>query len=135
MKIYKKVRQLNNGEVKPLFIGKTKPFKFGEWMHCEYIPTNGFMERSIGKDKNGNEIGGWHGCYLPIAPHISDELKNGERRIWIECEAKGIHKKYKRPESQGGTWCLYEWIKPLRILSDDDVREIILHSKYPIQGE
>lgn len=123
--IYKKVRQLKNGQVKPLFIGKTKPFEFGQWMHCEFIPTDGFAERSLGTDENGNEIGGWHGCFVPIAPHIADELKTGEVRVWMECEAKGKNATYDRPLLQGGTWCLYEWIKPVRILTEEEVATII----------
>lgn len=122
MKVYKKVRLLSDGNCYPLFIDKKKPFVFGEWMKAEFHPTKGFAERSIGKDENGNEIGGWHCCYQPVAPHIADELKSGEVRVWIECETKGKHQDYNRPLLQGGTWCLYEYLKPLRILSEDEVK-------------
>lgn len=125
MKVYKKVRQLKDGNLYPLFIDKTKPFVFGEWMRCEFHPTKGFAERSIGQDENGNEMGGWH-CTLEMnAPHIADELKSGEKRVWMECEAKGKMKKYERPLLQGGTWLLVEYLKPLRILSDENVNNIL----------
>lgn len=63
MIVYKKVRLLKNGNVYPLFIDKKKPFEFGKWMRAEFHPTNGFAPRSLGKDDNENEIGGWHCCY------------------------------------------------------------------------
>lgn len=113
MKVYKKVRVKRDGKCYPLFIDKNNPFRFGEWMKCEFHPTNGFAERSIDDNK---KIGGWHCCFAPVAPHIADKLANGEQRVWIECEAKGRMKKYDRPESQGGQWLLAEYIKPLRII-------------------
>ena len=45
MKVYKKVRIKWDGNCYPLFIGKNKPFIFGEWMQCEFIPTKGFADR------------------------------------------------------------------------------------------
>lgn len=131
MKVYKKVRQLKDGNLYPLFIDKTKPFVFGEKMRAEFHPTNGFAPRSLnGFDEN--PIGGWHCCFKPLAPHISDKLKSGEKRVWMECEAEGKNAKYDRPESQGGEWCLYEYITPLRILSDDDVNNILSKSNYEV---
>lgn len=118
MKVYKKVRVLKDGNVYPLFIDKKKPFVFGEWMKAEFHPTKGFAPRSLGKDADGNEIGGWHCCYQPVAPHIADELKSGEKRVWMVCEAKGIMQKYDRPESQGGAWLLAEYIMPLGLLEE-----------------
>lgn len=125
MIVYKKVRVRKDGKITPLFINKKVPFEFGKWMHCEFHPTFGFAERTF-FDKSGNKIGCWHCTYKPYAPHINDDLKSGEHRVWIECEAKGQTKRYDRPESQGGTWCLYEWIKPLRVLNENEVKEICL---------
>ena len=122
MIVYKKVRILKDGKAYPLFIDKKKPFEFGSWMRAEYHPTKGFAPRSLGKDEDGNEIGGWHCCFRPDAPHIADQLKSGEIRVWMVCEAKGKSQKYDRPESQGGAWLLVEYLKPLRILSDSEVR-------------
>lgn len=122
--VYKKVRVLKDGKCYPLFIDKTKPFLFNEWMHCEFHPTKGFSPRSI----NGTDeepIGGWHACFYPIAPHISDELVTGEKRLWIKCAARGRMQKYDRPGSQGGTWVLVEWLKPLEILTSKEVKEIL----------
>jgi len=118
MIVYKKVRVLKDENYYPLFIDKKKPFKFGEWMKAGYHPTPGFAPRSLGVDENGEEIGGWHCCFKMEAPHIADELKSGEKRVWMECEAKGKMEKYDRPESQGGAWLLVQYLKPLRIIKD-----------------
>lgn len=123
--IYKKVRMLKDGTVHPLFIDKKKPFEFGKWLHCEFHPTNGFAERTF-IDEDGNKIGCWHGTYKPVAPHIADELKSGEKRVWMECLAKGQTKTYERPLLQGGTWCLFEWIKPIRVLTDEEVESLLV---------
>lgn len=128
MIVFKKVRLLNDGKCYPLFIDKKKPFLFGEWMRCEFHPTNGFAPRSIG---NGVE-GGWHATKRPIAPHLADRLKNGEQRVWLECEAKGQVTEYERSEFYGGNWYLCEYIKPLRILSSlevDNIRKLMLDTK------
>lgn len=124
MVVYKKVRQLSDGNYYPLFIDKKKKFEFGEWMKAEFHPTKGFAPRSINGIDNDNPIGGWHCCYQPLAPHISDELKSGEKRVWMMCEAKGDMKSYNRPESQGGSWMLAEYLRPIKILTDEEVRKI-----------
>lgn len=121
MIVWKKVRILKDGNAYPLFIDKRKPFILGKWMKAEFHPTKGFAPRSLGKDADGNEIGGWHCCYQPIAPHIADKLKSGEVRVWMKCEAKGIMQKYDRPESQGGAWLLVEWLKPIEIITEKEV--------------
>ena len=122
--IYKKVRILKDGKVYPLFIDKKKPFLFNdEWVHCEFHPTNGFAERTF-LDEDGNKIGCWHATYKPYAPHIADEIASGEKRVWMECLGKGQTKTYDRPESMGGTWALFEWIKPIRILTESEVQEL-----------
>lgn len=122
MIVYKKVRKLKNGNYYPLFIGKTKKFEMGVKMRSEYLPTNGFAERSIGKNEDGTEMGGWHSCPLPTAPWIADELKSGEQRVWMECEAENVVE-YQRKE---GTWYLSEFITPLRILTNDEVKNILV---------
>lgn len=125
MIVFKKVRILKDGNCYPLFINKTKPFTFEEWMRAEFHPTKGFAPRSLNGIDNANPIGGWHCCYKPIAPHISDELKTGEKRVWMMCEAKGEMKKYDRPESQGGAWLLVEYLKPIKLLTDAEIKKIL----------
>ena len=120
MIVYKKVR-LKNGKPFPLFIDKDREFKFGEWMRSEFHPTKGFKPRSINGTDNEEPIGGWHCCYVPKAPHLADELSSGEKRAWMICMAKGEHQNYDRTESQGGTWVLVEWLKPLRLLMPHEV--------------
>lgn len=130
LKVYKLVKLKKDGKCYPLFIDKDRAFEFGEWMHCEYHPTKGFAPRSI---KGDELIGGWHCCFQPVAPHLSEELANGEKRVWLECEAKGSTQKYDRSESQGGAWLLVEYLKPLRVmpykevkvLQEDYIREFV----------
>lgn len=120
MKVYKLVRKLKDGSLKPLFIGKDKPFVIGEKMKCEYLPTKGFAPRSV----DDNQSGGWHCCFQPVAPHLAETLKTGEERVWLECEAEGTTKTYHRGEHQGGDWILAEYITPLREMPWEEVRQM-----------
>lgn len=90
MKAYKVLRKLKDGNLYPLFINKKQSTPFGVWMQAECYPTKGFAIRQ-----------GWHCCYKPYAPHLSMELANGEKRVWVECEVEDCQS-YNRPESQGG---------------------------------
>lgn len=117
MTVYKLVRIKKDGNCYPLFIDKTKPFLFGEWMHCEFHPTKGFAERSV----DNNNTGGWHCTFQCVAEHLKTELATGEKRVWIECEAKGKTKTYKRPRKMGGSWILVEYLRPIRIVSNEEV--------------
>lgn len=118
MVVYKKVRILKDGNCYPLFIDNKKPFVFGTWMQSEYHPTKGFAPRSINGIDTDNPIGGWHSCPNPEASWIADELKSGEKRVWMECEAKNVME-YHRPQ---GIWYLSEWIKPIKILTTEEIR-------------
>jgi len=122
MTVYKLVKIKKDGNTYPLFIDKNKPFRFGEWMKAEYHPTKGFAPRSINGFEN-NPTGGWHCTFQTVAFHLSEQLKTGERRVWIECEAKGMTKTYKRSLLQGGDWILVEYLKPLRIVPEDEVKK------------
>lgn len=119
MKVYKLVRLGKDGLCYPLFIGKHKPFSFGTEMHCEYLPTKGFAPRSVDP---ADKTGGWHCCFQTYAEHLKEELKTGEKRVWIECEASGRTKTYKRSLLQGGDWILCEILKPIRIVEWNEVR-------------
>ena len=118
--VYKLVRQGKDGNLYPLFIGKDKPFRFGERMDCEFIPTKGFAPRSLGE---GN-IGGWHCCFTCFAEHLKETKKDGEKRVWIECDREGEIRTYKRSLMQGGDWILCETIIPRRVVPWDEVREM-----------
>lgn len=48
MIVYKKVRVLKDGNYYPLFIDKTKPFEFGEWMKAGFIlPKDSRRDRLV----------------------------------------------------------------------------------------
>lgn len=104
MKAYKLVRLNKDGNLMPLFINKKEPFKIGEWMIAECFPTKGFAVRQ-----------GFHCCFTPLAPHLKEELANGEKRVWIEVEVEEFEK-YDRPESQGGAWILANRMKVIKIM-------------------
>lgn len=113
MKAYKLVRVLKDGNYYSLFINKKVPFVFDEWKEAEFHPTKGFAPRY-----------GWHCCFTPYAPHLAMELSNGEERVWMEVEVKD-YEVYDRPESQGGAWVLAKWMKPVRILDNEEVVELL----------
>lgn len=95
---YKLVR-IKDGKFYPLFINRKEEIKTGEWLQAECYPTKGFAVRQ-----------GWHCCFEKNAPHLKEELSNGEKRIWIKCEVKNWDI-YDRPESQGGAWVLAQNMK------------------------
>ncbi len=99
MKAYKLVRKMKDGSLSPLFINKRYRFKIGDWIEAEYFPTKGFACRK-----------GFHCTFKPVAPHLS---KNN--RVWVEVEIQD-YETYKRPENQGGLWCLAQKMKIIREL-------------------
>lgn len=139
-------RDKRNGELYPLFIGKTKPFKMNEWIHAEFIPTKGFAQR-----------GGIHlGANFPSAPHLisadgtykSQRGKNFER-VWVEveynannnyndyvatlpkkCITDGIPENgfYNFKEANGSLWIITSDIKIIKVLTENE-RQVILKEK------
>lgn len=91
---HKLLRVRRDGSIGPLFINRKLQIQEDEWMPAESHPTKGYAFRP-----------GWHATLTPVAPHLSTK-----GREWREVELKGI-KKFNRPESQGGTWLLAEWMK------------------------
>lgn len=105
MKAYKLMRLKKDGSLGSLFIDRQASYPIGEWMIAEYIPTKGFAPRF-----------GWHCCFTPVAPHLKEELSNGEKRVWVEVEVEKWEK-YDRPESQGGAWILAEQMKIIGVVA------------------
>jgi len=100
MKAYKLFKLRADGSLGPLFINASQRIPMGLWLKSEDHPTKGFAHRP-----------GWHCTLKPEAPH----LKINSKRVWCEVEVCGT-KLYDRPESQGGTWVLAEWLKVNKIL-------------------
>ena len=113
IKAYKLLRVKKDGNLYPLFIHKTHATPIGEWMQAECYPTKGFAVRC-----------GWHCCFTPLAPHLKTELANGEKRVWVECEVDN-YDTYDRPESQGGAWILAQKMKINRVITMEEVTEIL----------
>lgn len=110
---YKLMRQLKDGTVHPLFINKKEPTRFGVVLPAECYPTKGFAVRQ-----------GWHCCFTPYAPHLKQNLSNGEHRVWVEVKVRD-YDTYDRPESQGGAWILAQEMIAERIIPDDEVMVIL----------
>lgn len=98
---YKLFRVRKNGTIGPLFINRKAVLPINEWMEAEEHRTKGFAFRP-----------GWHACIKPEAPHLKTELANGEVRRWYKVELAEC-RIYNRPESQGGTWVLAQFLKIL----------------------
>lgn len=96
-----------------MFINKTIETPIGKWLKAECIPTKGFAVRK-----------GFHCCFTPNAPHLKMQLSFGEQRIWVECEVEDWER-YDRPESQGGAWILAQKMKITRVLTLEEVNQII----------
>lgn len=103
MVAYKLVKLGKDGNIYPLFINKKVPFKLNEWMIAECFETKGFAIRT-----------GFHCCFEMNAPHLKQELANGEKRVWVEVEVDDFEV-YARPTSQGGKWILANKMKILKI--------------------
>lgn len=104
MKAYKLFRLRKDGSLGPLFINAKLRIQLNTWMAAEAHPTKGFAYRP-----------GWHCCFTPEAPHLSEK-----GRVWAECEVANTIT-YKRPESQGGAWVLASSLQVLRTLTTDEV--------------
>lgn len=98
---------MKNGDIKPLFINKSKALPLNIWMDAENHPTKGYAIRK-----------GWHCTLTPEAPHLSMR-----GRAWYQVEIDD-YEYYNRPESQGGTWVLAQRmriIKPLLVFKPMDI--------------
>jgi len=113
MKAYKLFRKTPKGELKPLFINAKQVLPIGEWLRAENHPTKGFAQRQ-----------GWHCCLTPHAPHLVMKPKGGMQRVWVEIEV-AYTEKYKRPESQGGTWVLAQRMRIVKELSCKQVEKVL----------
>lgn len=103
MIVYKLFR-IKNGKLHPLFINRKQEIPMNQWLTAELHVTSGFAPRK-----------GWHCTLEPVAPHLKMQLKNGEQRVWVECEVDDFVY-YSRPESQGGTWVLADKLKAIRVM-------------------
>lgn len=101
---YKLVRKLKDGSLAPLFINKKLRLIQDEWLEAECHPTKGFAVRP-----------GFHCCFTPLAPHLSEK-----DRVWIEVEVEDFET-YDRPEAQGSAWILANRMKVLRELTQKEI--------------
>ena len=112
---YKLFRLTKDGQLAPLFINRKLRVPISEWLDAECHPTKGFAVRR-----------GWHLTLLPRAPHLKDELKSGEKRVWCEVECDDFEY-FTRPESQGGLWVLSQRMKVNKILTKEELCNLTSH--------
>ncbi len=91
---YKLLRVRKDGTLGPLFINCRQRIPVGEWLPAEAHRRKGYAFRP-----------GWHCTTAPVAPHLSTK-----GRTWCKVTLK-VTKSYNRPESQGGTWLLAQWMR------------------------
>lgn len=140
-------KNVQTGEIFPLFIGKKTPTPVGEWVPGEILPTKGYAERP-----------GWHAGVLPVAPWLLGEdgsykSSRGKRfqRVWYEVEINSCHDyteevqslpgkcfKDRLPENGfylfreagKGTWYISSDLRVLRELSWEEVDAILAENGY-----
>jgi hypothetical protein len=96
MHAYKLLRKRKDGTLGPLFINARQKIPIGRWLQAEAHLTKRFAFRP-----------GWHCTVAKNAPHLSTK-----GRIWCRVEVEDVQM-YARPESQGGTWVLAQWMRVL----------------------
>lgn len=96
---YKLFSQRRDGSLGPLFIGKRKRLRLGEWYPAEDIPTKGYAHRP-----------GWHCVPTPCAPHLSEKNK-----VWAKVLINEVQV-YDRPKHQGGQWYLAKSMQIIEVL-------------------
>lgn len=155
-KIGYKLFEMNaDGKLFPLFIGKSKPTPVGEWVHAEFIPTNGFAKR-----------GGWHIGEIPDAPWLKgydgtntgcykSRFRNG-KRVWCMVEYNATHDYNKEVgllpkkcfedkipengyyffrEAGKGVWSITSDIKIWCILTEQERKKILSDAGYNEEKE
>lgn len=103
---FKLFRVRKDGTLGALFINRKQVIEIGVEYPAENHPTKGFKERA-----------GWHLTTLPVAPHLSMNLKSGEKRVWAEVEFSD-YESIDRPFNQGGTWHLAKKMKVVKLRPD-----------------
>ena len=114
---YKLVKQKKDGKLYPLFIDNKWAREISVWYEAGFFPRKSFAPRK-----------GYHMCFLPFAPHLKTELASGEKRVWVECEVENTTT-YNRPWNQGGQWCLAQRMKINRVLTTEEVENILKANK------
>lgn len=139
------------GRLFPLFIGKTKETKMGEWLPAENLPTKGFSHRS-----------GWHIGKIPSAPwlmnaegkYVSQRNKKWSRKWFIvafndkhdytEKALKQPGKCFKEPPIDGYyrffekgrcLWYICSEILVIRELSNEERQQILKDMNFDEKAE
>lgn len=143
---YKLFEQDKNGNLYPLFIGKNNIVELGKWLKAEYIPTKGFAKRGgwhIGEMPDAPWLKGYDGSDIGI---YKSQRGKSFKRVWCVVEYNATNdyndevnklpKKcfdnkcpdngfYYFAECGKGVWSITSDIKVVRILSNEERKEIL----------
>lgn len=148
---YKLFEQREDGKLFPLFIDAKTETVIGEWVYAKNLPTNGFASRPGWHCSMSTPDAPWLRGYdgSDLGPYKS-RFKHG-RRMWCEvyydttndyredalkqpkkCYIDKIPENgyYLFKEGSRGTWVITSAIKVNRILSDEDVKNILDNQNY-----
>lgn len=141
----------SSGQLFPLFIGKNKETSIGKWIPAENLPTKNFSERPGWHCSMDTPDAPWLRGYdgSNLGPYKS-RFKNG-KRVWCEVlydmtndyreKALRQPKKcfedklpvdgfYWFKEGSRGTWVITSAIKINKILTEEEVDEILKEKEY-----
>ena len=142
-----KLFEQRKGKLYPLFINKNTEVPVGVWVDGQNYPTKGYAQRP-----------GWHSGPMPTAPHLMK--KDGTlspSRVWAQIElpadkswqekadassTKDIknevpvngYYRFKTNKMQGGAWYLSGSMKIIKVLSPDEVNNILAGENIPETG-
>lgn len=148
---YKLFEMNDKRQLFPLFIGKNKETIIGEWIPAENLPTSGYAERPGWHCSMELPDAPWLRGYdgSDLGPYKS-RFKNG-KRVWCEvfydmtndyredalkqpkkCFTNKIPNNgyYWFAESNRGTWIITSAIMINKVLTDEEVKEILRSKNY-----
>lgn len=146
MKVYKMFR-VKKEKLYPLYVNAKEEIPMGEWLKSK--PGELVDETHVKASGCGGKLAlrsGFHSTDIPVTDWIGKKQEDGtlaQRKdtVWCECEVRGnqIESKtkngyriipensyyfYKTNSKQEDPWIISDWIKVVKVLSNDEVAEI-----------
>ena len=146
MRTYKLFR-VKNGKLYPLYVNAKEETPVGEWIKSK--PGELIDETHVKASGAGGKLrlrSGWHSTDVPFTDWIGEKQEDGtlaQRKdcVWCECEIRGdeIESRtrngyeiipddsyyfFRTNSKQINPWVISDWIKIIKILSNEEVAEI-----------
>ena len=146
MRTYKLFR-IKNGKLYPLYVNAKEETPVGEWIKSK--PGERIDDTHVKASGAGGSLrlrSGWHSTDVPFTDWIGERQEDGtlaQRKdtVWCECEIRGneIESKtrngyeiipddsyyfFRTNSKQINPWVISDWIKIVKILSNEEVAEI-----------